>query len=81
MFESKPLRCHSRENGNPELKNQYSWIPASAGMTNLRDTNLIFGNLKTCRKCQENGPFLQKAKLIWTAMSSHLQFKIFWRLL
>jgi hypothetical protein len=29
--------CHSRENGNPETKNRYPWIPASAGMTNPKD--------------------------------------------
>jgi hypothetical protein len=63
MFESKPLRCHSRENGNPEPKNQYSWIPASAGMTDLRNINLIFRNFKTCRKCQKNSPFYTKNKV------------------
>jgi hypothetical protein len=39
MFESKLIKCHSRKNRNPEPKNQYSWIPASAGMTNLKNIN------------------------------------------
>jgi hypothetical protein len=40
------LGCHSRENGNPEPKNQCPWIPASAGMTNQKNTNLPFRNLE-----------------------------------
>ena len=55
MFGPKPIGCHFRENGNPEPKNQYSWIPASAGMTNLNGTNLRFRNFKNSRKCRENG--------------------------
>ena len=70
MFEPKPLGCHFRENGNPEPKYQYSWIPASAGMTNLKGTNLIFRNLKNSRKCQENDPSSPQMGLIWTAMIS-----------
>ena len=69
MSESKPLLgCHSRENGNPEPKNQYSWIPAFAGMTNLKRTNLIFRNLKNSGKCQENDPSSPQIGLIWTAL-------------
>jgi hypothetical protein len=60
MFKLTLLRGHSREDGNPELENQYSWIPASAGMTNLRDTKLIFRNLKTCRRFRKNGSFSLK---------------------
>jgi len=33
------IRCHSRENGNPEIKNQFPWIPAFAGMTNSKTTH------------------------------------------
>jgi len=66
MAAFKHLGCHSRGNGNPEPKNQYSWIPAYAGMTNPRNTNLIFKNLKTSQKCKENRPFSPKMGLIWT---------------
>jgi len=68
MIEFKVSGCHSRENGNPEPKNQYPWIPASAGMTNPKNTDLTFKNLKTCRKCQENRSFSPKMGLIWTAI-------------
>ncbi len=46
MIGSMALGCHSRENGNPEPKNQCPWIPASAGMTNQKNTNLPFRNLE-----------------------------------
>jgi len=71
MVEPKPLGCHSRENGNPEPKYPYSWIPASAGMTNLKGTNLIFRNLKNSGKCQENDSSSPQMGLIWTAMILH----------
>jgi len=50
MTEFEPLGCHSRENGNPEPQNHYLWIPASAGMTNSKSTNLNLRKLKTCRE-------------------------------
>jgi len=64
MIGYNALECHSRENGNPEPKNQYLWIPASAGMTNPKNFNLTFRNLKMCQKCQENRPFSPKMGLI-----------------
>jgi hypothetical protein len=68
MIGSMALECHSRENGNPEPKSQYPWIPASAGMTNLKNINLTFRNLKMCRKGQEIRTFTPKMGLIWTAV-------------
>jgi hypothetical protein len=50
MIVSKALGRHSRENGNPEPKNQYPWIPASEGMTNQKNIELIFKNLETFGK-------------------------------
>jgi len=45
------IRCHSRENGNPEPTGN-TWIPASAGMTNLKNNNdfdlLTTYNLTPC---------------------------------
>jgi hypothetical protein len=38
MIGSNALGCQSRENGNPERKNQYPWIPASEGMTNPKES-------------------------------------------
>jgi hypothetical protein len=35
MIEFRSFGRHARENGNPESKNEYIWIPASAGMTSL----------------------------------------------
>jgi len=57
MIGFNPLECHSRENGNPELKNQYFWIPACAGMTNLKNTNLNFKKIKNLKKIQGNFSF------------------------
>jgi hypothetical protein len=68
MVEFNPVRCHSRENGNPEPKNQYPWIPASAGMTYSNTTNLNFRNLKSLTKSKENSDFSRIMSLIWTAM-------------
>jgi hypothetical protein len=66
---------HSRENGNPdsvpaEAGNHYfrNWIPrikcgagpASAGMTNPKNTNLTFRNLKMCGNVWKIVLFLQK---------------------
>ena len=62
--------CHSRENGNPETKNRYPWIPASAGMTNPKDTNLSLRSLKMCQNFQKNSAFLPRMRLIRTAMFS-----------
>jgi hypothetical protein len=64
MIEYKALGCHSREKGNPELKNQYPWIPASAGMTNPKNPNLTFRNFKTCRNTKKIVFFSQKMGLI-----------------
>ena len=76
MIRFKVLGCHSRENGNPEPKNQNSWIPvdktrprASAGMTNLKAANLNFKNLKGFEKSEGNCHFSPIIGLIWTAMT------------
>jgi hypothetical protein len=75
MFGLRHSGCHSRENGNPETKNRYPWIPASAGMTNPKKSTLNLRSLKICRKCQANLPFLGRMRLIWTAMCEFLLYK------
>ncbi len=78
---------HSRENGNPDTKNRYHWIPRikcgqallefipmkiGAGMTDLKNVNLNLRSSKIFQKSQETPAFFPRMCSILATMKQTL---------